>query len=274
MKNMNDGRYAYATVLTSEDYLDGIRTLIFSLRKVKSRFPLIVLVPMDFGVRAQEKIVSWGATLLRANQVSLGELAEYNKRTYWNNTFFKLQIFALTQYEKVVYLDSDMIVLDNLDHLFELDHLSAVQGGKMIFGWEDINSGLMVVEPSREEFDELVELIPMVCGNKIKENIGFGDQDVISYYYRHINRKWGPQNRLDERYNAMIRCIHELCVHYGYKNIKVIHFVGEKKPWMFSVPEMVKYVVYYTVHHERYRALCAAKYFWYVIQSKYLLNNL
>ena len=110
------------------------------------------------------------------------------------------------------------------------------------------------------EMKERISVVPLT--------IGFGDQDVISYYYKNVNKKWGEANRLDERYNAMIRCIHELCVHYGINNIKVIHFVGEKKPWMYSWTEMVYYVAKYTLHHERYRAQCAWKYFAYVCQAK------
>lgn len=260
--------YAYITVISSIDYLDGIRTLLYSLKKVNSQYPVVVAAPKGFDGSARSRIERWGGTLLEAEPVSLGNLAERNPRAYWNNTFFKLRIFDLIEYEKLVYIDSDMIVLENLDHLFEREHISAVQGGKLIFGWEDINSGLMVIEPNRKEYEELVSLIPLVCEGKIKENMGFGDQDVISYYYRNINRKWEGENRLDERYNAMIRCIHELCVHYGYGNLKVIHFVGERKPWMFSVPEIVKYVVGYTLHHERYRAMCALKYYRYVQCAK------
>ena len=260
--------YAYVTVINSIDYLDGVRTLLYSLRKVNSQYPVLVLVPRGFDPAAQCKIGRWGGTVLEAEGIGLGELAEKNPRAYWNETFFKLRIFDLISYDKLVYIDADMIVLENLDHLFEREHISAVQGGKVIFGWEDINSGLMVIEPNREEFEAMVSLIPLVCESKIKENMGFGDQDVISYYYKNINRKWEGENRLDERYNAMIRCIHELCVHYGYQNLKVIHFVGERKPWMFSPVEIAGYVFRYTLHHERYRAMCALKYYGYVHRAR------
>lgn len=260
--------YAYVTVINSLDYLDGARTLLYSLKKVNSQYPVMIVTPKGFDASAQSKIERWGGTVLEAEAVGLGNLAEKNPRAYWNETFLKLRIFDLVSYDKLVYIDADMIVLENLDHLFERKHISAVQGGKLIFGWEDINSGLMVIEPNRKEYEEMVSLIPLVCERKIEENTGFGDQDVISYYYKNINRKWEEENRLDERYNAMIRCIHELCVHYGYENLKVIHFVGERKPWMFSLAEIARYVVHYTLHHERYRAMCALKYYGYVQKAR------
>ena len=265
--------YAYVTVLTSINYLDGIRTLLYSLKKTKSRYPLVVLVPVGFDLSCQKAIKSWGAFIEYAENVNLGDLEKRNKRPYWNETFFKLRVFNLTQYKKIVYIDSDMVILKNLDHLFEKKHISAVQGGKLIFHWEDINSGLMVIEPNEKEFSDLMNLIPRVCESKIESDIGFGDQDIISFYYRHVNKMWEGENRLDERYNAMIRCIHELCVFFGYKNLKVIHFTGEKKPWMFSITDALKYLIYYTLHHERYRALCAFVYFKHVFWAKVKLHN-
>lgn len=266
--------YAYITVLTGRDYLDGVRTLLYSLNKTKSRFPLVVLVPDDFDRSIQETLTGWGCKVTRAPKVDLGEYARKNPRPYWNETFFKLRIFEMEQYDKLLYIDSDMIVLDNLDHLFDCEHISAVQGGKLIYGWEDINSGLMVIEPNAAEFEAIMELIPTVCESKIKENCGFGDQDVISHYYKYINPRWEGEKRIDERYNANIRCIHELCVLLGYQNIKVIHFVGQKKPWMFTPWEMIKYLVSYTLHHERFRAMCAARYFQYVhLARKYVKDS-
>lgn len=265
---LSEKRYAYVTALTSADYLTGIRTLMFSLNKCKSQYPLVVLVPIGFDERCLQAIRNWGGIIRMVENIDLGDLAQMQMRHFWNNTFLKLRVFDMTEFEKVIFVDSDMIVLENLDHLFNKKHISAVQGGKLIFHWEDINSGLMVVEPNHKEFSEMVKLIPAVCRRKIESNEGFGDQDVISYYYKSINRLWDEDNRLDERYNAMIRCIHELCVILGYKNIKVIHFTGEKKPWMFSLHEALKYIVHYIVKHERYRSLCALKYFCYVYIAK------
>lgn len=266
--NLSGRKYAYVTALTSTDYLDGIRTLLFSLNKVKSQYPLIVLVPTGFDGKSQQAIRNWGGVIEPVEDIALGDLAELQKRPHWSNTFLKLRVFDMTEFEKVVFIDCDMIVLENIDHLFEKRHISAVQGGKLIFHWEDINSGLMVIKPNHKEFSELVSLVPTVCRKRIEANAGFGDQDVISYYYKNINKLWDEENHLDERYNAMIRCIHELCVALGYKNIKIIHFTGDKKPWMFSFSEALKYIVYYAVHHERYRSMCALKYFCYVYIAK------
>lgn len=61
--NLSGRKYAYVTALTSTDYLDGIRTLLFSLNKVKSQYPLIVLVPTGFDGKSQQAIRNWGGLL-------------------------------------------------------------------------------------------------------------------------------------------------------------------------------------------------------------------
>lgn len=69
----------------------------------------------------------------------------------------KLHVFRLTRYSKVIFLDADVLPLRPLSHLFHLDHeFSAVPD----VGWPDIfNSGVMVLSPGENKFEELRELL-------------------------------------------------------------------------------------------------------------------
>ena len=259
-------KQAYITILSTENYLDGVKVLLYSMKRVKSRLPLFVLLPEELK-HLKPRLVKWGVFVIIAKAISIGKFEGQNNRQYWNNTFFKLRIFELTQFEKLVYIDNDVILLQNLDHLFACEHITAVQGGKLVYHWEDLNSGLMVLRPNEEDFQGLLRVVPIVCEHKIRENCGYGDQDVISYYFKHVHRVWPEEHRLDETYNGMIRCIHELAVHYGYNNMKVVHFIGEKKPWMFSFPEAIRYVLHYVRHHERYRAQYSLRFFLYTFAA-------
>jgi alpha-N-acetylglucosamine transferase len=78
---------------------------------------------------------------------------EVNERaglSNWSATLAKLQVFGLTQYRRIVFLDSDMIALESLDHLFSTPHISAVITARSVPGEEEkcssLNSGLMVIE--------------------------------------------------------------------------------------------------------------------------------
>ena len=75
-------------------------------------------------------------------------------RPWLTKTFSKLNIWTLTSYSKIVYLDSDILVLKNIDDLFEREELSA--GSEDL--WPDVfNSGVLVIEPSQTTFERLIE---------------------------------------------------------------------------------------------------------------------
>lgn len=68
-----------------------------------------------------------------------------------------------------------------------------------------------------------------------------GDQDVLHRYYEF----WEKNNELilDEKYNVFINYIDYYKNTLKYKDIKVIHFVGEDKPWLLNINRKVlKYI--------------------------------
>ena len=70
-------------------------------------------------------------------------------------TFTKIHAWRLTHYSKCVFLDSDTLVLQNVDELFEREELSAAPD----IGWPDcFNSGVFVFKPSLETFRNLMDL--------------------------------------------------------------------------------------------------------------------
>jgi len=61
----------------------------------------------------------------------------------------------MTEYDKMVYVDSDAMVLKNCDELFDYPELSAVPD----MSWVDIfNSGVFVFKPNMDTYRELAEL--------------------------------------------------------------------------------------------------------------------
>ena len=69
-------------------------------------------------------------------------------------TFSKLRAWTLAQFGKCVFLDADVLVLQNVDDLFEREELSAAPD----IGWPDcFNTGVFVFKPSIEKYSELLE---------------------------------------------------------------------------------------------------------------------
>jgi glycogenin len=179
---------AYVTLLSSDSYLEGVLTLNESLRRVRSAYPLDALITEDlspasraalerFGIRCH---VAASALLMPSAVLEVNEQAGLSN---WSATLGKLQVFGLTQYRRIVFLDSDMIALENLDHLFSAPHMSAVIAARSVPGEEEkcpsLNSGLMVIEPVQDLPDQLGEHLARV----IARGYPMGDQDLLHSFY-------------------------------------------------------------------------------------------
>ncbi|XP_020219294.1 UDP-glucuronate:xylan alpha-glucuronosyltransferase 2 isoform X1 [Cajanus cajan] len=138
-------RSAYATVLhSSEVYVCGAITLAQSLRQTGTKRDLILLTDKSISVPTRVALSEAGwkirvITRIRNPKAEKGSYNEYN--------YSKLRLWQLTDYEKVIFIDSDIIVLRKLDILFEFPQMSATGNDQSIF-----NSGIMVIEPSKCTF--------------------------------------------------------------------------------------------------------------------------
>lgn len=87
----------------------------------------------------------------------------------------KLYTFNLTEYDRIIHLDSDAIIYKNLDDLFHLppaplalpraywigDQPDDTTVGTLKHSERDwLTSALMVIEPSQKLYNELVEMFP------------------------------------------------------------------------------------------------------------------
>ena len=118
---------------------------------------------------------------------------------HWSNTFDKLFIFELIQFKKIVFLDSDMMIVNNIDHLFEKRNMSAVVSDRINDATCcELNSGLIVIEPQIGIIKQMQELIQDIS-LKYKN---FGDQDIIRLYFH--DWKNCKELELDDGYNMWV----------------------------------------------------------------------
>jgi glycogenin len=231
----------YVTLLSTPDYLPGVLVLSESLRQVGAVMPLLVLVSADIPKADESLLLARGIRTSRlTDRFSLPESIRL-KAGHWAGTLDKLQLFGLTDYQKLVYLDSDMMILTNIDELFECPHMSAVAAGQLVHSsWSRLNSGLMVIEPD----GKLPAMLMGVLGKARSEvpKLGteaIGDQDLINAFYDD----WpsSPHLHLDQGYNVFHSLLDEY-VRQGYalaskrgpsgQVVRVVHFIGRRKPWM------------------------------------------
>ncbi len=247
---MNKMTRTFISILTTEDYLPGLLVLSASLRSVGSQYPLHVLLTPNIS----KKVVG----ILDKNSISYSILSrEINNPTNvnihhrWFPTYSKLAIFGQSQYEKIVYLDADMLVLRNIDELFDFPHMSATNAGGRLprkSSWTHLNSGLFILEPSHALFEDMMGKIGKIenlesGGNTDKPKYG-SDQDFLNAYYPD----WPQQNNLhlDHKYNIFHYHLDEYNKLFGYtlddssQPISVIHYASYLKPWNITGEEINK----------------------------------
>lgn len=96
------------------------------------------------------------------------------KRPELGVTFTKLHCWRLVQFKKCVFLDSDCLVLQNVDELFNREEFSAVTD----IGWPDcFNSGVFVFTPSLSTYSRLLEFAVS------QGSFDGGDQGLLNAFY-------------------------------------------------------------------------------------------
>lgn len=241
-----NSNYAYITISTGKSYLLGIMAMYLSLKQTGTKIPLYAMLPSDL-VKEEEKLCEQlkksGINIIEYNNsISIPQQLIDNNENHgdrrFSHTFDKLLVFEQTQFDKIVYLDADIYILHNLDHLFQLPHMSAMIAGKSYPGnedWVDLTSGIMTIVPEQGLSAKFEKLIPDVIRTK-----GIcGDQDILQAYYSD----WPQHPELDmgEKYGVIAYYAKYYEKHLGYKytnnvadphSVAVIHYAGEKKPWM------------------------------------------
>lgn len=108
----------------------------------------------------------------------------------WKGTFNKLWVFNLTQYDKIVMLDHDILVRTNILHWFDYPAPCATQEQHNL-AW---NSGAMVIEPDGAIFDKMIRLLPNITRFNPNQNyttdpliMGYSDQDFFTSFFIKSN---------------------------------------------------------------------------------------
>lgn len=239
-------KYAYVTLLTRDAYLMGVQALSRSLRRVHSQYPLVVLYTKTLSSMALEVLHQEGCLLKLVEQyIPKGhhDVSKYKIPAYWE-CWNKLHLWTLTAFNRLCYLDADMIVLRNIDHVFTLeiqannDDFAASPDctyGRLSQEEKDacpllgrssyFNAGFFTTCPSLERQRELEFLL-----THDSTNIGgYAEQDLLNVFYdgRQGRPKW---HQMPWTYNAQksIRSHHPDLWHL--EDIYILHFT-DKKPW-------------------------------------------
>lgn len=107
---------AWATLVDNYDYLKEVVALATSLRKVKSKYPLIVMIPV--GCIDEDEINKIKTLNLNIIIKQIPYFLSSFSSLYDAIMINKFSIFTFTEYNKIIFLDSDNFIRSNIDDFF------------------------------------------------------------------------------------------------------------------------------------------------------------
>jgi alpha-N-acetylglucosamine transferase len=165
---------AYVTLVTNADFARGAKALLRSLRRTGTLADLCVLHTGGVGADALAPLVDIGARLVETDLLPTSEafnaahardrlhgLAPFTKgekpafHTPLDN-FCKLRLWQL-DYDRVVFLDADTLVLQNIDRLFDYPEFCAAPNVyEGLADFHRMNSGVFTARPSQATFEAML----------------------------------------------------------------------------------------------------------------------
>ncbi|KAJ3255196.1 hypothetical protein HK103_006565 [Boothiomyces macroporosus] len=173
---------AYMFYVTSKPYACSVMVMAERLEMFK-KDPAIDIVALVNGIDNSQlsKMHKMGIKTKPVNKLqALGSSNEAEKEV-WKNSNTKFQIFKDWGYDKFVYLDADTLLMDNIDHLFDLPDVPTFWVPRAYWlpeVYQPVFSTLLIVgKPSQKIYDAAVSYS--------KVDNGIYDMDVLNKLYKH-----------------------------------------------------------------------------------------
>jgi glycogenin len=230
---------AYVSYICNDNYLPGIVALIKSLKYHKCKNEIYVMVTKDVSLKSKEVLSKLGVIIKEVNEIhykgNKSNLIEdrYGKQNKSWMMFTKINIWKEIPCEKLLYIDSDMVVLQNIDSIFEINsNISAVYGGSAYHKYQGIEAGVLLIKPSIDTYNNLIKAM-----NSDDYDLRMSDQTLINDYFL----KHDKINYLDPKFNRLQKKNNNIDGAYIY------HWNGQK-PWNINnVPNFNIWNFYYNL---------------------------
>lgn len=227
------GRDAYVTLLYG-GFLLGARVLGQSLRETETKKDRIVLCTETVSEATQKVLKDDGWIIKHITNIHSPYEGLSTRGDYFSGIFSKLHVWNLTEYERIIYLDSDVLVLSDIDHMFDCGTFCAAYRHSDFF-----NAGIIVVEPNAAIFKDMLGKITKM------HSYDDGDQGFLNVYFKDLVYASFFNWSNDARQRQPMRMPAGLNADIGnyYANsrwvipedeMRVIHYtLGPLKPWIW-----------------------------------------
>lgn len=230
-------RGAYVTLVTNADYARGAGVLLRSLAHTGTKAECVVLHTGGVAHSDLAPLEALGARLVAADLLPTSDafnqrhareklhaaapFTKGGKPTFHTplDNFAKLRLWQLTEYDRVVFLDADTLVLRNIDRLFAYPEFCAAPNVyESLADFHRMNSGVFTARPSRARFDDMMQKLdaPDAFWRRT-------DQTFLEHYFPD----W---HGLPVFFNMLQYVWFNMPALWDWKSVHVVHYQYEK-PW-------------------------------------------
>jgi glycogenin glucosyltransferase len=218
-------------------------------------YPIVVLVTPQVSEATKIRLQSICNQTITVEPIICPYKNTEHEASWTNSELTKLHVWNLLQFEKVVYLDADTLVIENIDELFEIQ--SSFAASPDIFPPDKFNAGVLVIQPNASVFHEMISLVGVLSSHDGGDtgflNSYFSNwyvfiphldlimslrsdaRDSIVRFFIILRYTSSPESRLSFGYNAQRTLFwFTHAKQPGYweliKPLKVIHYSSSPKP--------------------------------------------
>lgn len=254
-----NSKRGYVTFLAgSGDYWKGVVGLAKGLRKANSAYPLVVAMLPDVPEEHREILRRQGCICREIEPIYPPENQVQFAMAYYVINYSKLRMWEkFEDYSKMVYLDADIQVFENIDNLFDMPdgYFYAVMDCFCEKTWSNtpqyklgycqqcpdkvqwsselgpppalyFNAGMFVFEPSKLTFDSLIQNL------RITPPTSFAEQDFLNMYFQKMYKP------IPLVYNLVLAMLWRHPENVDLEKVKVVHYCAAgSKPWRYTGKE-------------------------------------
>jgi hypothetical protein len=207
-KNQEASKFAYAYVISgcNEDaphrnYLYDISISTYVQREAGSTADVIVFIQMAFKSDL-ESLPDQDRMLMEAMNIQIRYIPKAEDESFYRTMLDKFLILGLTQYDRVLFMDGDVMARGSLDYLFNLSIKGVLKKNIVTAGkTEPANGGFFMLTPSEGARERVMAIIfdKEKRGSNLPyphwdEEIGwghvFGENDYAEFVNGKKKDKW------------------------------------------------------------------------------------
>lgn len=266
----------WVTLITNSNYMPGLLTLNYSLKKSNSIYPLVAMYTDKLNDSSIDVLKRRGIPTIRIPELKPAKSPLLKEDPRFNDCWSKLYIFKMIHFDRIIELDSDMLVTQNMDELMDIplgdnafastpacvcnplglkhypkdwvpnncsftdyyrkkkltvapsDEFGDFKGPDAALGLKKCNSGLIVVDPSLQTYNEVISAL-----NDCKKTstYKFPDQDLLSDVFED---RWLCLSYVYNTLRSFRTCHTDI---WELDKIKNIHYILVPKPWQVTDEE-------------------------------------